>query len=238
MKIFSFNIIYLIILIITIKSNQNITESKIKRVRACIVLQQKKFEENQELINSFLQQKSEQFKRSQNKILILSLAYCFNKITDDLAYIITSTKIQNININKLNIKDIYDFEKYNYDNEEMNKKVYDEFIPFFEVVYKEIIGKEEKKLFKNQYIFNIYFLNTKLFKFFLLYTLINTIIVFYIRIKNSSKYIDKTNSSENNKNDEEDEENLDNTKNTDDNKENNNHRKLKKKNRLGKVKKN
>ena len=238
MKIFSFNIIYLIILIITIKSNQNITESKIKRVRACIVLQQKKFEENQELINSFLQQKSEQFKRSQNKILILSLAYCFNKITDDLAYIITSTKIQNININKLNIKDIYDFEKYNYDNEEMNKKVYDEFIPFFEVVYKEIIGKEEKKLFKNQYIFNIYFVNTKLFKFFLLYTLINTIIVFYIRIKNSSKYIDKTNSSENNKNDEEDEENLDNTKNTDDNKENNNHRKLKKKNRLGKVKKN
>ena len=84
----------------------------------------------------------------------------------------------------MNIKDIYDFEKYNYDNEEMNKKVYDEFIPFFEVVYKEIIGKEEKKLFKNQYIFNIYFLNTKLFKFFLLYTLINTIIVFYIRIKN------------------------------------------------------
>ena len=238
MKIFSFNIIILIILIITIKSNQNITESKIKRVRACIVLQQKKFEENQEIVNSFLQQKSEQLNRTQNKILILSLAYCFNKITDDLAYIITNTKIQNLNINALNIKDIYDFEKYNYDNEEMNKNVYNDFIPFFEVVYKEIIGKEEKKLFKNQYIYNIYFVNTKLFKFFILYTLINTIIVFYIRIKNSSKYIDKTNSVENNKNDEEDEENLDNTKNIDDNKENNNHRKLKKKNRLGKVKKN
>lgn len=238
MKIFSFNIIILIILIITIKSNQNITESKIKRVRACIVLQQKKFEENQEIVNSFLQQKSEQLNRTQNKILILSLAYCFNKITDDLAYIITNTKIQNLNINTLNIKDIYDFEKYNYDNEEMNKNVYNDFIPFFEVVYKEIIGKEEKKLFKNQYIYNIYFVNTKLFKFFILYTLINTIIVFYIRIKNSSKYIDKTNSVENNKNDEEDEENLDNTKNIDDNKENNNHRKLKKKNRLGKVKKN
>lgn len=238
MKIFSFNIIILIILIITIKSNQNITESKIKRVRACIVLQQKKFEENQEIVNSFLQQKSEQLNRTQNKILILSLAYCFNKISDDLAYIITNTKIQNLNINALNIKDIYDFEKYNYDNEEMNKNVYNDFIPFFEVVYKEIIGKEEKKLFKNQYIYNIYFVNTKLFKFFILYTLINTIIVFYIRIKNSSKYIDKTNSVENNKNDEEDEENLDNTKNIDDNKENNNHRKLKKKNRLGKVKKN
>ena len=238
MKIFSFNIIILIILIITIKSNQNITESKIKRVRACIVLQQKKFEENQEIVNSFLQQKSEQLNRTQNKILILSLAYCFNKISDDLAYIITNTKIQNLNINTLNIKDIYDFEKYNYDNEEMNKNVYNDFIPFFEVVYKEIIGKEEKKLFKNQYIYNIYFVNTKLFKFFILYTLINTIIVFYIRIKNSSKYIDKTNSVENNKNDEEDEENLDNTKNIDDNKENNNHRKLKKKNRLGKVKKN
>ena len=118
----------------------------------------------------------------------------------------------------------------------MNKKIYDSFLPAFEVVYKEIADIEKKK---ERGKLHLSFVDTFLFKFFIFYTIINSVIVFYIRIKNSSKYINKTENSEDdekNNNDEEEEINREQTDNNEDDK--NNHRKLKKKNRLGKVKRN
>ena len=230
---FSNKIIIFIIFIIGIKTKAVIQESDLIRVRACIRLQQKKYEESEKLINSFLENKSKIMKHSKKYILLLSMAYCYNKINAEISTSIVKTPIEQLNINELNIKDIYDFEKYNYDNQEMNKKIYNEFLPAFDVVYKEIAEIEEKKE-KGKY--NIYFVDTYLFKFFVLYTIINSIIVFFIRIKNSSKYNNITDNFEDNENNNIDEEEV--NKEQSDNFDKNNFRKLKKKNRLGKIKKN
>ena len=232
-KNFLINIFSFIILFNSIKSIYNITENNKQKVRACIILQQKKFKEDEEKVNEFIKNKSEIYKRTPNKIILLAMAYCYNKIPYELAKEIINEKVNNIDINKPEIRQIYDFENYNYDNQEMNKKIYDEFFPVFEEVYGEITEKEDRIANKNK--FNVYFVHTKLFKFFIYYTLINSIIVFYKKFKNSSNTIDTMDNwdidskkQEKNRNDE----------NKENNNDINNHRKLKKKNRLGKLKKN
>ena len=119
----------------------------------------------------------------------------------------------------------------------MNKKIYDNFFPTFYVVYKEITDKEKKAEQDNHMI---YFVHTPLFKFYILYTIINCIIVFYKRLKDPSKYVDFTSNYENKKKDEEEDEINDdnNTHKKTEESNNENNRKLKKKNRLGKNKNN
>ena len=230
------NIFYFIILFNSIKSIHNITEHNKQKVRACIYLQQKKFKEDEEKVNEFIKNKSEIYERTPNKIILLAMAYCYNKIPYELANELLNWKISNIDLNKPEIKVIYDFENYNYDNQEMNKKIYDEFFPVFEEVYGEITDKEDRKANKNK--FYVYFIHTNLFKFFVLFTLINSIIVFYIRFKNYSNivepmdYWDKDDKKKDKKGNNKDKEN------NNDNNDSNNHRKLKKKNRIGKPKKN
>ena len=216
----------------TIKSSQEINELNKQKVRACIKLQQKKFEENEDMMNEFIKNKSEVYKRTPNKVIILAMAYCYDKISYEKANEINKIKAYNLNITKLGIQEIYDFENYNYDDQERNRIIYDNFMPTFEVVFQEITDKEERNSVKDR--FKVYFIHTKLFKFFVLYTIINCIIIFYIRLKNQSKYTetdnyyDKEDYNKKNKNNEEE---IKEDKDYD-------HRKLKKKNRLGKNKKN
>ncbi len=232
-----YSILFLFLSFKQIETNQEITESNKQKVRACLKLQQKKFEENEELLNDFIKNKSEVYQRNPNKIILLALAYCYNKINYELSNQINKLKIHYINITRLGIKNIYDFENYDYDDQEKNKIIYENFIPTFEVVFNEITEKEDKKTSK--YKFNIYFIHTKLFKFFICYTVINCIIIFHLRIKNKSKYIDQTDNifdednKETIKNQEEEKENSNNNEKT-----GNNYRKLKKKSRLGKIKNN
>ena len=216
----------------SIKSSQEIHELNKQKVRACIKLQQKKFEENEDMMNEFIKNKSEVYKRTPNKVIILAMAYCYDKISYEKANEINKIKAYNLNITKLGIQEIYDFENYNYDDQERNRIIYDNFMPTFEVVFQEITDKEERNSVKDR--FKVYFIHTKLFKFFVLYTIINCIIIFYIRLKNQSKYTetdnyyDKEDYNKKNKNNEEE---IKEDKDYD-------HRKLKKKNRLGKNKKN
>ena len=216
----------------TIKSSQEINELNKQKVRACIKLQQKKFEENEDMMNEFIKNKSEVYKRTPNKVIILAMAYCYDKISYEKANEINKIKSYNLNITRLGIQDIYDFEKYDYDDQEQNRIIYDNFMPTFEVVFQEITDKEERNSVKDR--FKVYFIHTKLFKFFIFYTIINCIIIFYIRLKNHYKYketdiyFDKENNNKKNKNKEEE---IKEDKDYD-------YRKLKKKNRLGKSKKN
>ena len=238
MKVIS-NLILIIILIILIQSNPNISESNKEKVRACISIQQKKYEENEQKINEFINSKSDIYKQAPNKILLLAMAYCYDKISVELARKINRIKTKSINIASLGIEDLYNFENYNYDDQEMNKKVYDNFFPTFYVVYKEISDKEKKTSEQDNH--TIYFVHTPLFKFYLLYTIINCIIVFHKRLKDPSKYVDFTSDYEKKKKDDEEDEINDDS--THDNKKteesnNENSRKLKKKNRLGKNKNN
>lgn len=225
-------IIFFIFLFELIESKKEITIGDKKKVRACLMLQQKKFNENEGLMNEFIKNKSEIYKRTPNKIVLLSLAYCYDKISFETANKIVKSK--RLNIMELDIKDIYDFENYNYDDQERNKIVYDNFFPIFQEVFEELSENEERKNPKDK--FYVYFIHTKLFKFFTLYTIINCVIVFYIRFKNHPKNIDKDNKFDV-------EDNYKNTKNNDEEeingkeKEDNNLRRLKKKNRLGKKNK-
>ncbi len=233
MKFFS-NFILFLILIIFIKTNLNIPESNKERVRACISLQQKKFLENEKKINEFIDSKSKMYNQTHNKVILLAMAYCYDKMSIELAKKITGHNSRNLNITKLGIEYIYNFENYNYDNQEMNRKIYDNFYPSFYAVYKEIIDKD--KDISDPNIFSFYFINTNLFKFFLLYTIINSIIVFYIRFKESDKYIDFTKNNDNKKEeDEEDDSDSDNKKAEVDDKKN---KKSKKKHKIDKYKKN
>ena len=203
MKFFS-NFILFIISIIFIKAKLNIPESNKERVRACISLQQKKFLENEQRINEFIDYKSKLYNQTHNKVILLAMAYCFDKMSIELARKITGRNSRNLNITQLGIEDIYNFENYNYDNQEMNKKIYDNFYPSFYAVYKEITDKEKNS--SDPDIFSFYFIHTNLFKFFILYTIINSIIVFYKRLKDSDKYIDFTQNNDDIKKKEDEEE--------------------------------
>ena len=153
------------------------------------MLQQKKFDENEGLMNEFIKNKSEIYKRAPNKIILLALAYCYDKISFEAANKVVKSKT--LNITELGIQDIYDFENYNYDDQENNKIIYDNFFPNFQIVFEELSEEEERRHPKDK--FYVYFIHTKLFKFFVLYTIINCFIIFYIRCKSHPKYIDKNN---------------------------------------------
>ncbi len=198
MKIF-FYFIYFYILIL-IKANSEITENKKERVKACITLQKLKFKNDNKRINEFIKNKSEIYKVDNNTIVLLSMAFCYNKISAELSNKINAMKNEHIDIGKLGIEDIYNFENYNYDDLEINTEMFNNFYPVFEVVYKEIKEKEKEKS-NSIPEFKIYFLHTPLFNFFLFYTLINSIIVFYIRFKDLSKYNDSNKEIESKKQD-------------------------------------
>jgi len=193
-----FLFIFIHILIILIKANSDITENKKERAKACITLQKIKFKKDNQRMNEFIKNKSEKYKVDVNTIVLLSMAHCYDKINVGLSNKINSLKNEDIDITKLDIEDIYNFENYNYDDLEINTEMYNNFYPVFEVVYKEIKAKEKEK---NNTIpeFEIYFLQTSLFKFFLFYTILNSIIVFYIRFKSSLKYNDLNKDIENKK---------------------------------------
>ena len=232
MKFFLFciNIIYINILIIPIKSATKIPLSKKNRIHACMTLQEKKFGSNENILDEFIQNRSYVYPDHPNKIILLAMAYCYNNMTEELANYINNVNINKLDINRKDINELYNFDNYNYNNTQMNEKIYNKFIPIFNSVYKEMTNKENYQEFWKNYHF--YFTKTKLWKFFVFYIFINIIIVYYLRIKNRDKFIDK---SDNNNYDEDDdlEENKESENNINDK---NKHRKLKKKKGLSKNK--
>ena len=232
LNFFSIIIIYLNILIQTVISTPKIPLANRLRIKACMNLQEKKFGENENILNEFLQNFSYVFPENPNKIILLAMAHCYNKMTDEIANYINKEKLKILDINRPGLKDIYNFENYDYNDTAMNEKIYRKFKPVFNFVYKEMTNQENYKEFWDNYEF--YFTKTKLFKFFFAYLWINVFIVYYLRIKNRSKYVDESNNKEDD-NDSDDE--ITENKNDNNDKNPNNHRKLKKKKGLGKNKK-
>ena len=237
MKFFLFNknIIYLILLIRIIISTQKVSLSNRLKVKACMTLQEKKFGENENILTEFLQNKSYVYPYRPNKIIILAMAYCYNKISDELVNYINKVGLNKINVNRRDINELYNFENYDYNDTKMNEKIYKKFLPVFNFVYKEMTNKESYQEFWDKYEF--YFVRTKLFKFFVFYLCINIIIIYYLRIKNRDKYVDNSVTEDDDEDDLE-EENKDNKGESKDKNKNVNHRKLKKKKGLAKPKNN
>ena len=232
--LFNINIIYLILLIRTINPTPKISLSNRSKVRACMTLQEKKFGENENILNEFLYNKSYVYPERPNKIIILAMAYCYNKISDEVTNYINKVGLNMLNVNRSDINELYNFENYDYNDTKMNEKIYKKFLPVFNFVYKEMTNKESYQEFWNNYEF--YFVHTKLFKFFVFYLCINIIIVYYLRIKNKDKYVDNSVTEEDDDEDNLNEENKDNKSVYKEKNKNINHRKLKKKKGLIKSK--
>lgn len=227
--LFSFNIIYINILITPTKSSTKIPISKKIKIHACMTLQEKKFGNNENILTEFIRNKSYVYPDHPNKIILLAMAYCYNKMNDEIANYINKVNINKLDVKRNDINELYNFENYDYNDTKMNEKIYNKFIPVFNLVYKEMTNKENYQEFWNNYKF--YFTQTKLWKFFVYYLFVNIIIVYYLRIKNRAKFIDKHNSNDDE--DEDLEESKENENNTNDK---NKHRKLKKKKGITKSK--
>ena len=237
MKLFSLDIFIINLsifsLISTSKQSKRLPLASKLKVKACMILQEKKFGEEENYLNEFLKNKSYVFPENPNRIVILAMAYCYDKMNDDTANYINKVSFKKLDVNRKDINEIFNFESYDYNDTKRNEKVYNKFIPIFNVVYKEMTNKESFKEFWDNYEF--YFVKTKLFKFFAIFICINTVIVFFLRIKNRSKFIDKNENDDDSE--DEYEENKEEQNDDKGDKNNNNHRKLKKKKGLAKNKK-
>ena len=237
MKLFSLDIFIINLsifsLISTSKQSKRLPLASKLKVKACMILQEKKFGEEENYLNEFLKNKSYVFPENPNRIVILAMAYCYDKMNDDTANYINKVSFKKLDVNRKDINEIFNFESYDYNDTKRNEKVYNKFIPIFNVVYKEMTNKESFKEFWDNYEF--YFVKTKLFKFFAIFICINTVIVFFLRIKNRSKFIDKNENDDDSE--DEYEENKEEQYDDKGDKNNNNHRKLKKKKGLAKNKK-
>ena len=237
MKLFSLDIFIINLsifsLISTSKQSKRLPLASKLKVKACMILQEKKFGEEENYLNEFLKNKSYVFPENPNRIVILAMAYCYDKMNDDTANYINKVSFKKLDVNRKDINEIFNFESYDYNDTKRNEKVYNKFIPIFNIVYKEMTNKESFKEFWDNYEF--YFVKTKLFKFFAIFICINTVIVFFLRIKNRSKFIDKNENDDDSE--DEFEENKEEQNDDKGDKNNNNHRKLKKKKGLAKNKK-
>ena len=237
MKLFSLDIFIINLSIFSLisasKHSKRLPLATKLKVKACMILQEKKFGEEENYLNEFLKNKSYVFPENPNRIVILAMAYCYDKMNDDTANYINKVSFKKLDVNRKDINEIFNFESYDYNDTKRNEKVYNKFIPIFNVVYKEMTNKESFKEFWDNYEF--YFVKTKLFKFFAFFICINTVIVFFLRIKNRSKFIDKNENDDDSE--DEYEENKEEQEDDKGDKNNNNHRKLKKKKGLAKNKK-
>ena len=160
-------------------TQSKITEMQKIKVRACMKLQSKKYKEEEEKIVHFIDTVSKELNADPKQILFITLSLCYKIIPDQLAKDLHKINGDfHINRNNTLVSKIYDFEYYHLDDIEFIKKAYKEFYPIFEVVRQEI--QNQKKAFELQFQFT----RSPLFQFFLWYTIINTVIVFYRRIRN------------------------------------------------------
>ena len=179
-------LIFYILIINIIFTKTRITEIQKMRVRACMKLQSKKYQEEEERVTHFLEHMSKEMKAEPRQILYICLSICSKIIPDKIARIIHDTSGElNLNLNNTIISKIYNFEYYNLDDIEYIKIAYKEFLPVFEVIRDEL--KKQKEFYNGN--FQLEFFNSPLFRLFFIYFIINTFIIFYRRIKFPPKII-------------------------------------------------
>ena len=129
-------------------------------------------------MTNWIEHLSKEFNLEPKQVLFMCLSMCYKLISDKLA-----RKIHNnlgdfkLDPNDKELMKIYDYEYYDYDNVEFIKKAYKEFQPVFNYIKDEV--KMQGRNFFDEFKFEM----TPLLKFFLLYFIGNTIIIFYKRIK-------------------------------------------------------
>ena len=91
--LFSLNIIYINILITPTKSSTKIPISKKIKIHACMTLQEKKFGNDENILTEFIRNRSYVYPDHPNKIILLAMAYCYNKMNEEIANYINKVNI-------------------------------------------------------------------------------------------------------------------------------------------------
>ena len=195
---FKYNInklqIIFIILFAYVNSEQKITELQKIKGRVCLSMQSRKYQEEREPMTNWIEHLSKDLNIEPKHVLFICLSMCYKLIPDDLARKIHKD-LGDFKIDRTDheFMKIYDYEYYNYDDVDYINKAFKEFQPVFDII-KDEVRKQGRDFFEN-FQFEI----TPLLKFFLLYFLVNTIIIFYKRIKNPPifrKIVEKENNNE------------------------------------------
>jgi hypothetical protein len=195
-------IIIPILLISYISAKEKITEIQKIKGRVCLSLQSRKYQEEKEPMTNWIEHLSKEFNIEPKQVLFMCLSMCYKLISDKLA-----RRIHNnlgdfkLDPNDKELMKIYDYEYYDYDNVEFIKKAYKEFQPIFNYI------KDEVQMQGRNFFESFKFEMTPLLKFFLLYFIGNTFIIFYKRIKNPpiiNKVIGKDNDISSKKDDDND----------------------------------
>jgi len=168
-----------IILFAYVNSQQKITELQKIKGRVCLTMQSRKYQEEKEPMTNWIEHLSKDLNVEPKHILFICLSMCYKLIPDNLARKIHKD-LGNFDIdrNDAEFAKIYDYEFYNYDNIDFINKATKEFQPVFDII-KDEVRKQGRDFFEN-----FQFEMTPLLKFFLFYFFVNTIIIFYKRIKN------------------------------------------------------
>ena len=198
-------IIFHIILISYVNSQHKVTEIQKIKGRVCLGLQSKKYQEEKEPMTNWIEHLSKDLNIEPKQVLFICLSMCYKLIPDHLARKIHKNLGEfKIEHNDPEFMKVYDYEYYDYDNIEFIKTAYQEFQPVFELI------KDEVKMQGRNFFTDFKFEATPLFKFFLLYFFVNTAIIFYKRINNPPKVINKMDDNNGDKKD-----NIDNDKDKD-----------------------
>ena len=155
--------------------------SEIQKIkgRVCLSLQSRKYQEEKEPMTNWIEHLSKEFNIEPKQVLFMCLSMCYKLISDNLA-----RRIHNdlgdfkLDYNDKELMDIYNYEYYDYDNIKFIKEAYKEFSPIFNYIKDEV--KMQSRNFFDEFKFEM----TPLLKFFLLYFIANTIIIFYKRLNN------------------------------------------------------
>ena len=196
-------IISIIIIQQLITASEKITELQKIKGRVCLSLQSRKYQEEKEPMTNWIEHLSKDLNIEPKQVFFLCLAMCYKLIPDHLARRIhTELGEFKIDRNDIEFMKIYDYEYYDYDNIQLIKQAYNEFQPVFDII------KNEVKIQGRNFFTDFKFEMSPLLKFFILYFIINTIIIFHKRIKNppiinsvlNNDNRDKNNNSINNEN--------------------------------------
>ena len=178
-----------ILLIIKIKNIFNFTDEQKNKVKACLVIYKSRMFEDKINYDNFIKENSKKIKDFKDKVFLFGLTNCYLNINDEYAYKIiyvlnkkTYDPLSKQNFDLLNIE--------NFSEKQVSDKNFQKIINEFTDIFKEL--KDEREFGNSNNNNNSKYLNidekkmniiNKIVKYiFILYAIINIIIMIYIRI--------------------------------------------------------
>ena len=179
-----------ILLIIKIKNIFNFTEEQKNKVKACLVIYKSRMFEDKINYDNFIKENSKKIKDFKDKVFLFGLTNCYLNINDEYAYKIiyvlnkkTYDPLSKQNFDLLNIE--------NFSEKQVSDKNFQKIINEFTDIFKELkdegeFGNSNDNNNNSKYLkideIKMNIINKIVKYIFILYAIINFIIMIYIRI--------------------------------------------------------